>query len=328
VLKGRKGQGFVCLPLPPKNMGCCESIPDAPEEIIPDPGEVEQCTFSVASMGMMSNDYVVYKGSESGDKNLRWFFLNKTGSMWNSGATVELENFVRGENEDKPNQGQVLWTATFDQSPTFEKQFKSPSSDYTRFISNFGGPDFDGEEPGDEVYFQQVPGMNDGGYRRVMKWSLRTTCQIAPGTRGQAYAPGFELKVFSRGTSIADYDKHHDDERGTYYTKQEAEFVDELAFQLIQLNNNTVIATWAVPGDLVTGGGEIGMTNPLFSCQMRGGWVSSNPLIETGEFWDPTLALMVAYLCAYEYSPKEIKEDLNSDFPENPNAFPGWSGNF
>ena len=39
------------------------------------------------------------------------------------------------------------------------------------------------------------------------------------------------------------------------------------------------------------------------------------PVIATQPNWDPTLALIIAYLCAYEYGPKAIKSDLNTKFP-------------
>jgi hypothetical protein len=57
--------------------------------------------------------------------------------------------------------------------------------------------------------------------------------------------------------------------------------------------------------------------------QLAGGWFSMRPVIATQPNWDPTLALIIAYLCAYEYGPKAIKSDLNSDFPDNPRS---WGG--
>jgi len=75
---------------------------------------------------------------------------------------------------------------------------------------------------------------------------------------------------------------------------------------------------FARSGDLVT------IQNALFHMSINGGWFSSKPVIKTANGWDPLFALMVAYLCAYEYSPSAIKKDLNSDFPSDPNGWPGW----
>ena len=64
------------------------------------------------------------------------------------------------------------------------------------------------------------------------------------------------------------------------------------------------------------------MTNALFNMNIKGGWFSSKPTINTTAGWDPLFALMVGYLCAFEFSPKAIKSALKSDpsnrFPENP----------
>ena len=77
--------------------------------------------------------------------------------------------------------------------------------------------------------------MNDGGNRRVMKWKLETKANITAGSaRGQQYGPeGFDLNVFARGTSIADYDWVNTEEGG-HWSRQEAEFVDILCFQVVQ----------------------------------------------------------------------------------------------
>ena len=314
-------------------MGCCGSTPDAPENIIPDPGEQEACQFSLKSAGMLSSDYLAYKGDSTDDKEKRWFFVNKTGSMWGGDAIIEIENFVRGGNAEKPKQGEVSWVCDFNSSPTFQKQHMPPERDrsgFSRFIASFsnGLVDFDGgQEPADEIYFRAAgPGFQDGGYRRVMKWSLETAATIAPaGARGAAFAPGFQLHVFARGTSICDYDWEPPKagERGKW-SRREKEFVDQLCFQLVQTNTNATIAMWAVPGDLESGAKLVSMTNALFSMDLRGGWFSTKPLVNTSAGWDPLFALMVAYLCAFEYSPKAIKKDLDSDFPSNPNAWKGY----
>tara|TARA_B110000971_G_scaffold211395_1_gene239650 strand:+ start:340 stop:636 length:297 start_codon:yes stop_codon:yes gene_type:complete len=97
--------------------------------------------------------------------------------MWSGDAVIDIENFTRGGNEEKPNQGEISWHASFCSSPEFEKHHKAPSTEFTRFVSWFsnGRVDLDGEEPEDEVYFQSGGwSMNDGGNRRVMKWSLKT----------------------------------------------------------------------------------------------------------------------------------------------------------
>jgi len=192
---------------------------------MPDPGETEACTFSLKKAGMMSKDYIAYKGEETENDADKWFFVNKTGSMWGGDCVVDIENFLRGGNPEKPNQGQISWHAEFNSTPEFQKQHKAPSTDFTRFTSWFtnGRVDLDGEEPDDEVYFQSGGwGMADGGNRRVMKWSLNTNASITPaGPRGQQFGQdGFTLNVFARGTSIADYDRVEDEEGNVSWNRQ------------------------------------------------------------------------------------------------------------
>ena len=106
------------------------------------------------------------------------------------------------------------------------------------------------------------------------------------------------------------------------------EFVDHLCFNIVQKSTGQEIAAWSVPGDLAGGtwfGGDmVSMSNTLFDMDIRGGWFNSKPLINTKQNWDPLFALVVAYLAAFEYSPKEIKSDLNSDFPSDPFGWQGW----
>ena len=55
-------------------MGCSSSA--LPPEVLPDPGDTEECVFTIASAGMFSNDCYAYKG-DSTDKKDRWFLLHK-----------------------------------------------------------------------------------------------------------------------------------------------------------------------------------------------------------------------------------------------------------
>ena len=58
-------------------MGCFNSTPTAPEEIIPDPGEAEACQFSIKKAGMMSQDKLAFQGDSTDDDTKKWFFINK-----------------------------------------------------------------------------------------------------------------------------------------------------------------------------------------------------------------------------------------------------------
>ena len=157
--------------------------------------------------------------------------------MWGGDAVIEIENFVRGGKPEKRNQGEISYRCAFDSSPNFQKHFKAPSSEFSRFVAFFsnGQVDFAGEEPEDAIYFERAGspwGMNDGGNRRVMKWKMETSATIQPmGGRGVAFGD-LLLHVFARGTSVADYDYHPpcEEDPSGHWSKQEKEYVDQLCW--------------------------------------------------------------------------------------------------
>ena len=106
---------------------CCgtrDVVPDAPDEIIPDPAEHEQITVTIEQAATASRDYLAYRGFASAceDRNNRWFFLNKSGSKWGGNVKMEVENFVRGLDPEDENKGQVLWRSDFRDQPHFQQQ--------------------------------------------------------------------------------------------------------------------------------------------------------------------------------------------------------------
>ena len=147
-----------------------------------------------------------------------------------------------------------------------------------------------------------------------MKWSLETSASITPGgARGAQHgAEGFLLRVFARGTSICEYRILPSEDGAVHFVQREKIFADQLCFQVVQRNSGTVIAMWAVPGDLQVGDNLVSVTNALFTMQLRGGWFSTKPLVNTAAGVDPLFALMTAHLCAFEYSPNAIKDCLSA----------------
>ena len=46
-------------------MGCCDSLPDVPMEIIPDPDTTTPEIINISKMGYFSHDYAIYQGNSS-----------------------------------------------------------------------------------------------------------------------------------------------------------------------------------------------------------------------------------------------------------------------
>jgi hypothetical protein len=185
------------------------------------------------------------------------------------------------------------------------------------FQAAFRAAGSSGMDQEDSAYFQRMGrSFNDGGPHRVIKWQLNTSAQILPGTRGQAYGE-HRLDVWSSGTAICDYD--YKDGR---YHKNEAEFVDTLSFNLVQCSTNQSIAAWYVPMDMTsrygsTSANDVFQDTAVFAMSQKGGWFAT-PEVATKPNFDPTFALVVAYLCSKEYSPKAIMQDLKPVFPSRP----------
>ena len=74
---------------------------------------------------MFNKDYEVYK-DEKGKDN-RWLFLNREGKAWSDKSRIDLENYVR-EDEENPKKGEVLWTAKYDEHPDYKQAYESDSS--------------------------------------------------------------------------------------------------------------------------------------------------------------------------------------------------------
>ena len=91
-----------------------------------------------------------------------------------------------------------------------------------------------------------------------------------------------------------DYHPPCEEDPSGHWSKQEKEYVDQLCYQVVQRSTGAVMAMWGVPGDLMTGGEDVVQQNNMFQMHMRGGWLSSEPLIKTAPGPDPLLALMVA----------------------------------
>eukprot|EP00933_Yihiella_yeosuensis_P066441 TRINITY_DN70715_c0_g1_i1.p1 TRINITY_DN70715_c0_g1~~TRINITY_DN70715_c0_g1_i1.p1 ORF type:complete len:301 (-),score=53.68 TRINITY_DN70715_c0_g1_i1:87-989(-) len=292
-------------------MGCCESIPDAPKEVLPDPGEDESCTFAIGAVGVLSPDYIAYKGSEVDVQDAKWFYINKEGTFFSGDCTIFLENFKRGLNPEKPKKGEDLWTVKFDSSPSFDRHYKSPESlQWDGWLSGWG--DFDGTLEEDDYYYGQYHGGRSPDYRRIMNWTMKTHAMISPGTRS---GTPIKLEVFARGTAICYYDQFPNDDAELEWVQDTTEFVDRICYRV--LRGEEQIAGWAVDGER-QGQGDFTTKCELFDMTMKGGWMGPIPIIQTSSSFDPTLSLIIGYMCAFEFSPSGVKVDLDCQFPKDP----------
>ena len=330
----------------------CDVTPDVPEEIIPDPENGMPCEFTIERCGWsgFSRDYQAFRGLGDPEESNRWLFLNKTGSTFGGDCTIALENFIR-EKEDKPKEGQILWEASFVDTPYFQQYIRNPEQAGFEFMMNemfdngFGGFMGRGNCWHDDNHFN-----NQGGWDRdyvctlVINWTLNTHATLRSETR-PGYGCDLKLGVFACGTAVARYFEVEEpirDEEGnvTGYRRRwehhTQEFVDQVQFTLVTGNAGPgwaagqmlalpdgSPAVWSLPGNASDWTNNY--ATPYFTVQQSGGWFSKDPKrIITPPCLDPALCLLIGHLATSEYSSAGIKEALHPDFPYDPRGAIAW----
>jgi len=333
--------------------GCCcfgcDSTPDVPENIIPDPENGEVCEFTIQRCGWtgFSRDCQAFKGLGEAEEANRWLFLNKSGSTWGGNCKMAVENFIR-EKPDNPKEGQILWEADFVDSPYFQQYLRVPDSAKFGVMLNELGGALGGFGMGmgfqdDDYYYN-----HGGGWSRdyvctlFINWTLNTHAKMRTETR-QGYGCDLKLGVFASGTAVARYyevEEHHEerDDEGNVkrrwttkrWEKDVREYVDIVQFclvtgnagpgfqegQLLALPDGSP-AKWQLPGD--ASDWTQNYDTPYFAVQQEGGWFSKkDKKIITKPMLDPALCLLIGHLGTSEFSAAGIKEAFHPDFPYDP----------
>jgi len=233
--------------------GCCccgcDVTPDVPENIIPDPENGQPCEFTVKRAGWsgFSRDSQAYRGLEDPTEENRWLFLNKTGSTWGGECQIAIENFIR-DNPDDPKQGQILWEASFVDSPYFQQYLRVPESAAfgvmfnEMFDGGFGGFLGRGSTWHDDSYYLGRSGFDrDYVCTLFINWTLNTEAIIKTQTR-TGYGCDLKLGVYACGTAVARYyeveNEVRDDEGRVVrverrWEKHVTEYVDVVQFTLV-----------------------------------------------------------------------------------------------
>jgi len=325
---------------------CCgtrDVVPDAPDEIIPDPAEHEQITVTIEQAATASRDYLAYRGFASAceDRNNRWFFLNKSGSKWGGNVKMEVENFVRGLDPEDENKGQVLWRSDFRDQPHFQQQLRNVNQSMMEFaFTGFMDAVFDRPHY-DDGYYMSHGGGWDRDYRTtlMLNWNMQTEASLTSMVRSGFGFP-VKLVVYAQGTAVARYFEVEEpiyEDRGegenrervqvgtrTRWERHEREYVDFVQFAVCDVvSGQPVIDQWNQPVVFTVHGDSTDWTNnystKFFDVQQRGGWFTKEPpTITTKAGVDPALALLIAHLCTKEFSTKQIKRNFNPHFPYNP----------
>mmetsp|Transcript_1356 Transcript_1356/g.3157 ORF Transcript_1356/g.3157 Transcript_1356/m.3157 type:complete len:284 (+) Transcript_1356:72-923(+) len=271
-------------------MGCCESTPEVPEEIIPDPEG--PCHFIVQSCSMFNKDYEVFR--DEVDQSQRWLFLNKEGKGNSGKAYIDLENYVRTD-EANPKKGEVLWRAKYDEHPDFKQQYGDSDSSSDGFSSD---------------------GFRPSRRKLQMKWKLNTKATIT-----SIKYPGqeFKIKVKAKGRAQRVIRFKRDEEGKLVKTYHDTETVKKVSYKIKNNVSGDTVDNFKIKG--LSRGGELKWKNAAFKASLEGGFFSrGNTDIYTMGGVDPGFCLLMAHICSTEFGPSEIKGDLHPNWRH----YDGW----
>lgn len=329
-------------------MGCCssDSLPPVPKNIKPDPDVGRQLTVVVRRLGVLwGRDYSVHEGAEypkdsNAVRETMWLWFNKSNGRSPREAIIDLENFNRGNKEDK-DKGGILYTARIDDQPMFEKFHRIVGSGSDGFFGFYSDPSR--MMTYDDYYYVNHPVhaakrnhmARDLTPMMITKWRLMTKAFIKDGDLGRAadlwQKDEVVLDVFSTGTVVTSWQEverrvedtdgdgrviGHHIERDI--VKHETEFVDRVEYRLVF--RGQLWGEWMIQGDSMSNmPTDIAVNSPFFNTSMIGGFFKPNQyVISTLAGVDGAFAILLSHLCCTEYSVESIKKDLDAGTPSHP----------
>lgn len=311
-------------------MGCCQSVdalPEVPDVILPDPegGSVVECTV----LQLSERDHAICKVPSQPRKDMvKWLWFNKSDGMVAGTGIIELENFVR-DNIDDEDKGRVLWRAEITERPQYKQFTRTPYKGAAFYTGGFvNTPAFPDEDDSRYIHHPSTSQSDSELPTLVTRWSTNTKAIITPGNTGRGKVFGdqpIHLDVYASGGAVTGW-KWHERQReinGEMQTEKvdqrfSHEFVDRIEFRLI--HNEQLLTEWTFMGDTVPihgssgGAGSVDFSSPWVTCGLQGGYY----YIKTREAVDPALAMLVAHLCATEFSIQELKRDFVPSVPRKP----------
>jgi len=330
-------------------MGCCcsqDSLPPVPKVIRPDPNPLEIMDVVVVKIGFFGRDYgiydKVYPDNSHDRQELIWLWFNKSNKDGNiHRIQIDLENFVRGHIDGNPDQGRVLYSARLSEKPMFNLIQKKVDDGlvgmmYGLFTGNYKDPNdrMYVDHPNHEEKLRAADGITLQP-EVLIRWSFSSIVQIFDGDLGRGAAvfgrDPIMLEVFAKGAAVTTYKRwertvttYDEDGKPNGHRKEsginkvESTFVDRIEFRLSF--RGSFWAEWFVQGDsFIYGAADATIDCPLFTTVVMGGWFSGTKFHTTTKYGvDPALAILIAQVCATEFSVGVIKSELQVNTPPNP----------
>lgn len=324
--------------------GCCSSdaAPDVPQDIKMDPG-MNPITIQSAAFGTFggSRDFGVWENTrpaDSGDqKKQMWLWFNKS-DLGPNRVRIDLENFRRGHNAEQPDKGKVLFYATMNEKPSFEYFQRAAGSGRDSFFGFFGSSTY--LEPEDIYYtnhIQHVRRLRNNATTLghvITKWSTSAQVQFFDGDTGRGadimQKDPVVMEIYAKGTNVTTYQRwveHSDNGPDTRYGSVTTELVDRIEYRLTF--KEALWGEFFVEGDAASNQpADPTIESPFFSTTLQGGWFARTVFTtKTKPDVDPALAILIAHVCATEFSVAQMKKDMAIPVPSRYPETSGLLGN-
>jgi len=279
-------------------MGCGTSVPKV---IIPDPTPGQECKVLFKKTGMMSRDQYVYQDL---DKEKKWLLMDKEGSLF-SNPTYVLENFVRGKNPNKKNEGECLCAAKLEVTEAKTYGFEvHEDSDSSEADSGEWVEEVEVEiakmkwRQAIQVKFYKDRERNDmiakvkvkakgKAKRTTKKYTETVTSTDDQGNTTTSEVERVQVNIDKKCTKVK-------------YTITEMKGVEEKELPPIKMHGK--------PNGKA---GKLKWESPVFTAEIDPKVGFSSDQIEVHTNWkDPALGMLMGYIIAKDISPDDIKDKV------------------
>jgi len=278
-------------------MGCGNS---APKEIIPDPTPGQECKVLFKKTGMLSRDQFVYQDM---NKEKKWLLMDKEGSLFSNPSYV-LENFVRGKNPDKKNEGECLCAAKLEVTEAktygFEAHEDSDSSED------------DSGEWVDEAEVVVVKMKWRQGIR-VKFYRDRKHTELLAEVKVKAKGKAKKTTVITMETvTSVDSDGNNQTSEVERVAVTIEKKVTKVKYSILELKGEEKeMPKIKMHGKPNGKAGNLRWECPVFNAEIDPKIGFSSDQIEVNTNWkDPALGMLMGYIIAKDISPEDIKEKV------------------
>jgi hypothetical protein len=278
-------------------MGCGTSVP---KEIIPDPTPGQECKVLFKKTGMMSRDQYVFQDL---NKEKKWLLMDKEGSLFSNPVYV-LENFVRGKNPNKKNEGECLCSAKLEVTEAKTYGFEThEDSDSSEAESGEWGAEADVVV----VKMKWKQGIKVKFFRDRERTNLIAEVKVK--AKGKAKKT---TKTTMETVTTTDADGNSSSEQVERVAVNIEKKVTKVKYTITELKGEEKeMPPIKLVGKPNGKAGKLKWESPVFNAEIdpKVGFASDQIEVHTN-FKDPALGMLMGYIIAKDISPDDIKDKV------------------